>query len=384
MQIDARESGNRQGIQAAPSRAIVTGGAGFLGSHLCARLLERGDEVLAIDNLATGSEANIEPMMDDARFRFVRHDVTVPWHGSAERIFNLACCASPKHYQADPEKTVRTCMEGSLNMLRVARRSRARIFQASTSEVYGEPEVHPQTESYRGSVSTTGPRACYDEGKRCAEALFFDYHRMHGTEIKVARIFNTYGPQMQLDDGRVVSNFIVQALRNEPITLYGDGSQTRSFCYVDDLIDGILALMDSRGQVTGPVNLGNPVEVTVLELAMRIIELTGSRSRLVRRPMPIDDPTRRCPDIGLARETLGWSPRVPLEEGLRRTAAWFEQQLRDARRDSDERRRPFIAKPSRAGSLPRPSVHGAVAAMGAHSAAPQATVSTYGPGTVLQ
>ena len=384
MQIDARAAGNRQGIQAAPSRAIVTGGAGFLGSHLCARLLERGDEVLAIDNLVTGSEANIEPMMDDPRFRFVRHDVTVPWHGSAERIFNLACCASPKHYQADPEKTVRTCMEGSLNMLRVARRSRARIFQASTSEVYGEPEVHPQKESYRGSVSTTGPRACYDEGKRCAEALFFDYHRMHGTEIKVARIFNTYGPQMQLDDGRVVSNFIVQALRNEPITLYGDGSQTRSFCYVDDLIDGILALMDSPGQVTGPVNLGNPVEVTVLELATRIIELTGSRSRLVRRPMPVDDPTRRCPDIGLARNTLGWSPRVPLEEGLRRTAAWFEQQLRDARLGGDERRRPFIGKPSRAGRLPRPSVHGAVAALGAKSAPPPGTVPTYGPRTVLQ
>jgi len=312
-------------------RTIVTGGAGFLGSHLAARLLAQGDEVLALDNLVTGSEANLEPLRDHPRFRFVRHDVTVPWKGSAERVFNLACCASPKHYQSDPEKTVRTCMEGSLNMLRLAHRTDARIFQASTSEVYGEPEVHPQKESYRGSVSPIGPRACYDEGKRCAEALFFDYHRVHGTDIKVARIFNTYGPQMQLDDGRVVSNFIVQALRNEPITIYGDGSQTRSFCYVDDLIDGILALVDSPRGITGPMNLGNPVEITVLDLATRIIALTGSRSRLVRRPIPVDDPTRRCPDIGLAKETLGWSPRVPLEEGLRRTAEWFERKLRDGR-----------------------------------------------------
>jgi len=313
-------------------RTIVAGGAGFLGSHLSARLLARGDEVLVLDNLVTGSEANLQALRDHPRFRFVRHDVIVPWKGSAEWVFNLACCASPKHYQADPEKTVRTCTEGSLHMLRLARRSDARVFQASTSEVYGEPEVHPQKESYRGSVSTIGPRACYDEGKRCAEALFFDYHRVHGTDIKVARIFNTYGPHMQLDDGRVVSNFIVQALRNEPITIHGDGSQTRSFCYVDDLIDGILALMDSPRGVTGPVNLGNPVEVTVLDLATRIIALTGSRSRLVRKPMPVDDPTRRCPDIALARETLGWSPQVALEEGLRRTAGWFERKLLDSQR----------------------------------------------------
>jgi len=313
-------------------RALVTGGAGFLGSHLCARLLEQGYEVLALDNLATGSERNIAHLRDSKAFRFVRHDVTLPWRGSVERIFNLACCASPRHYQADPEKTVRTCTEGSLNMLRLAQQRAARIFQASTSEVYGEPEVHPQREDYRGAVNPTGPRACYDEGKRCAEALFFDYRRVHGTEVKVARIFNTYGPQMQLDDGRVVSNFIAQALRNEPITIYGDGSQTRSFCYVDDLIEGILALMDAPAEVTGPVNLGNPVEVTVLQLAERIIALTGSRSKLVRRPIPADDPTRRCPDIGLARQALGWEPRVPLEEGLRRTAAWFDSVLKDPRR----------------------------------------------------
>ena len=328
MAADAGGSNNNVIRQHRGQRAIVTGGAGFLGSHLCARLLEQGYDVIALDNLVTGSEKNLRAIRDDRRFRFVRHDVTAPWRGEASRIFNLACCASPRHYQSDPEKTVRTCVDGSINMLKVARRSGARIFQASTSEVYGEPQVHPQREDYRGNVNPDGPRACYDEGKRCAESLFFDYHRMYGTDIKVARIFNTYGPQMQLDDGRVVSNFIVQALRNEPITLYGEGLQTRSFCYVDDLVDGILALMDSPRDFQGPVNLGNPVEVTVRELAERIIALTGSRSTLVHRPMPVDDPTRRCPDISLARSRLSWEPRIPLDEGLRRTAEWFEQALR--------------------------------------------------------
>jgi UDP-glucuronate decarboxylase len=317
-------------IEAAGKRVVVTGGAGFLGSHLCARLLEEGCEVVALDNLVTGRLRNLEPLRADSRFRFLRHDVTTPVRIDADWIFNLACCASPRHYQRDPEKTVRTCTDGAANMLHEARRTGARIFQASTSEVYGEPEVHPQRESYRGAVSPVGPRACYDEGKRCAEALFFDYHRMHGVEIKVARIFNTYGPKMQLDDGRVVSNFIVQALRNEPLTVHGDGRQTRSFCYVDDLIEGIMRLMAGPAEFTGPVNLGNPTEVTMLELAERVIALTGSRSRLVHRPMPVDDPTRRCPDISLARATLGWSPRVGLDEGLRRTIAWFEQALVDA------------------------------------------------------
>ena len=311
-------------------RAVVTGGAGFLGSHLCSRLLRDGFGVVAIDNLVTGSLRNIEPLRRREGFKFVKHDVTAPLDFDADYIFNLACCASPQHYQRDPEKTVRTCTEGAVNVLHQAQRCGARIFQASTSEVYGEPEVHPQRESYRGSVSSIGPRACYDEGKRCAEALFFDYYRLHAVEIKVARIFNTYGPQMQLDDGRVVSNFIVQALRNEPLTIHGEGNQTRSFCYVDDLIDGIMRLMLSPAQVTGPVNLGNPNEVTVLELAERVIELTGSRSRIVRRPMPLDDPTRRRPDISLARSELDWEPRVGLDEGLQRTIRWFELALSEA------------------------------------------------------
>lgn len=320
-------------------RALVTGGAGFLGAHLCARLIEDGYKVVALDNLVTGSMKNITSLLGSKAFKFVRHDVTEAIDESVDagidtrtdRIFNLACCASPLHYQADPVKTLRTCLDGALNMLQVARRANARIFQASTSEVYGEPEIHPQKEGYRGAVSTTGPRACYDEGKRCAETLFFDFHRLHNVDIKVARIFNTYGPYMRADDGRVVSNLIVQALRNRPMTIHGDGSQTRSFCYVDDLIEGMMRLMDSPPDFTGPVNLGNPHEVTVLELAERILDITGSRSRLVRKPMPIDDPTRRCPDIGLARETLGWSPSVPLDEGLRRTVAWFEASLSDVR-----------------------------------------------------
>jgi UDP-glucuronate decarboxylase len=317
-------------------RALVTGGAGFLGAHLCARLLDDDYEVVALDNLITGNMKNVTSLLGNKAFKFIRHDVTDVIDEAvvdirADRIFNLACCASPVHYQADPVKTLQTCLEGALNMLQIARRSNARIFQASTSEVYGEPEIHPQEEGYRGAVSTTGPRACYDEGKRCAETLFFDFHRLHSVDIKVARIFNTYGPYMRADDGRVVSNLIVQALRNRPMTIHGDGSQTRSFCYVDDLIEGVMRLMDSPAGFTGPVNLGNPHEVTVLELAERILDITGSRSRLVRKPMPVDDPTRRCPDIGLARETLGWSPKVTLDEGLRRTVAWFEANLSDVR-----------------------------------------------------
>ena len=308
-------------------RAVVTGGAGFLGSHMCARLLREGFTVLALDNLVTGNLQNLDPLRGREAFRFSKHDVTAPLEFDADYIFNFACCASPQHYQRDPEKTVRTCTEGAVNLLHQARSKGARIFQASTSEVYGEPEVHPQRETYRGNVSPIGPRACYDEGKRCAEALFFDYHRLHGVDIKVARIFNTYGPQMQLDDGRVVSNFIVQALRNEPLTIHGDGSQTRSFCYVDDLIEGIFRLMMSPAALTGPVNLGNPTEVTVLELAERILDLTGSRSTLVRKAMPVDDPTRRRPDITLAQQALGWQPQTSLDEGLRKTAAFFEQGL---------------------------------------------------------
>jgi UDP-glucuronate decarboxylase len=314
-------------ISGAGRRAVVTGGAGFLGSHLCARLLAEGMEVVALDNLVTGRLRNLEHLRSHPSFRFMRHDVVDPLQVDADWIFNLACCASPRHYQRDPEKTVRTCTEGAVNLLHEARRNGARIFQASTSEVYGEPAMHPQRESYRGAVNPVGPRACYDEGKRCAEALFFDYHRQHRVEVKVARIFNTYGPQMQLDDGRVVSNFIVQALRGEPLTLHGDGSQTRAFCYVDDLIEGFMQLMASPPEFTGPVNLGNPIEVTMRELAERVIRLTGSRSRLVHRPMPVDDPTRRCPDITLARATLGWAPRVSLEQGLARTIAWFAEVL---------------------------------------------------------
>lgn len=311
-------------------RALVTGGAGFLGFHLCQRLLRDGWQVLATDNLSTGSMDNVAALRHEPGYRFIRHDVTEPFNAPVERIFNLACCASPVHYQDDPIKTMRTCLDGCTNMLELARQTGARIFQASTSEVYGEPEVHPQTEDYRGSVSTTGPRACYDEGKRCAETLFFDYHRLYGTPIKVGRIFNTYGPRMQVGDGRVVSNLIVQALRNKPMTLNGDGSQTRSFCYVDDLIEAIVRLMDTPEDFTGPVNLGNPCEVTVAELAERIIAITGTRSKIIHRPMPVDDPTRRCPDIRLAKQALDWEPQVSLEEGLRQTVDWFERSLAGA------------------------------------------------------
>jgi UDP-glucuronate decarboxylase len=306
---------------------MVTGGAGFLGSHLCHRLLDAGHRVLAVDDLSTGSMDNLADLLGQSRFSFVRHDVTQPLERPVGAIFDLACRASPVHYQADPEKTLLTCVDGALHALHLARARGARVLLASTSEVYGEPEVHPQQESYRGSVNTTGPRACYDEGKRCAETLFFDAHRTHGTEIKVARIFNTYGPRMQVGDGRVVSNLIVQALRGEPLTIHGDGSQTRSFCYVDDLVEGLLRLMSSPTRITGPINLGNPCEITVLELAERILALTGSRSPLVKRPMPVDDPTRRCPDITQARTLLDWKPEVDLEEGLKRTIAWFEASL---------------------------------------------------------
>ena len=307
-------------------RALVAGGAGFLGTHLCRRLVADGYQVIVLDSLVTGRLSNLGDLLDSGRVRFVQHDVTQPYDTKVDVVFNLACCASPVHYQAQPVHTMQTCLDGSLNLLQLAQRHGARIFQASTSEVYGEPETHPQQEGYRGSVNPTGPRACYDEGKRCAETLFFDYHRLHGVDIKVARIFNTYGPNMREDDGRVVSNLIVQAIRGEPMTIYGDGSQTRSFCYVDDLVEGIVRLMDMPGEFTGPVNLGNQEEVTVLELAERILAITGSRSPLVRKPMPVDDPTRRCPDISLARQRLGWEPKVPLQEGLRRTIAWFESQ----------------------------------------------------------
>lgn len=308
-------------------RVLVTGGAGFLGSHLIDRLLERGDEVLCLDNLFTGTKENLYHLHNHPRFEFMRHDVTFPLYVEVDEIFNLACPAAPVHYQHDPIQTTKTSVHGAINMLGLAKRLGCRIFQASTSEVYGDPSVHPQREDYWGNVNPIGPRSCYDEGKRCAETLFFDYHNQLGLDIKVARIFNTYGPRMHPNDGRVVSNFIVQALRGEDITIYGDGSQTRSFCYVDDLIDGFLALMDSPEGFTGPVNLGNPREFTIRELAEKVIALTGSRSTLTFKPLPQDDPMQRCPDIGLARLELGWEPTVALEEGLERTVAYFSGSL---------------------------------------------------------
>ena len=307
-------------------RILVTGGAGFLGSFLCERLLAAGHDVLCVDNFFTGTRDNVLHLMDDPRFELMRHDVTLPLYVEVDEIFNLACPASPVHYQFDPVQTVKTNVHGTINMLGLAKRTRARIFQASTSEVYGDPAVHPQIESYRGSVNPIGPRACYDEGKRCAETLFFDYHRQYDLDIRVARIFNTYGPRMHPQDGRVVSNFIVQALSGQPVTIYGDGSQTRSFCYVDDLIEGFLRLMTADG-ITGPVNLGNPTEFTVRDLAETIIDMTGSRSRLDFRDLPQDDPVQRRPDIGLARRALGWEPTVPLRNGLARTIAYFESRL---------------------------------------------------------
>ena len=308
-------------------RVLVTGGAGFLGSHLCERLHALGHEVLCVDNFYTGTKDNVLELLDSPHFELMRHDITFPLYVEVDEIFNLACPASPVHYQFDPVQTTKTSVHGAINMLGLAKRVRATILQASTSEVYGDPEVHPQEESYWGRVNPIGPRACYDEGKRCAETLFFDYHRQHGLDIKVARIFNTYGPRMHPNDGRVVSNFIVQALSNAPITIYGDGMQTRSFCYVDDLIEGMMRLMASEPELTGPVNLGNPNEITIKALAERIVALIGSRSPIVYEPAPVDDPTQRQPDIGLARGRLGWEPRVSLDEGLARTVEYFDKSL---------------------------------------------------------
>jgi UDP-glucuronate decarboxylase len=308
-------------------RILVTGGAGFLGSHLCDRLLAAGHEVLCVDNLFTGSKRNIEHLHSHPRFEFIRHDVTFPLYVEVDLIFNLACPASPIHYQQDPVQTTKTSVHGAINVLGLAKRLQCRILQASTSEVYGDPAVHPQTEDYWGHVNPIGPRSCYDEGKRCAETLFFDYHRLHGLEIKVARIFNTYGPRMHLNDGRVVSNFIVQALTGEPVTIYGKGQQTRSFCYVSDLIDALLRFMASPAEVLGPINLGNPSEFTIAELAQKVLDLTGSRSKLVFKPLPQDDPLQRKPDIRQAREILDWRPHVELEEGLKRTIAYFDALL---------------------------------------------------------
>ena len=310
-------------------RILVTGGAGFLGSHLCDRLIADGNDVLCVDNYFTGRKDNIARHLDDARFEAMRHDVCFPLYVEVDEIYNLACPASPIHYQFDPVQTTKTSVVGAINMLGLAKRVKAKVFQASTSEVYGDPSVHPQREEYRGNVNPIGPRACYDEGKRCAETLFFDYRRQHNVKIKVARIFNTYGPRMHPNDGRVVSNFIIQALKGEAITLFGDGSQTRAFCYVDDLIEGFVRLMATPDSVTGPVNLGNPVEMTVRQLAERVIDLTGSSSKIEYRPLPVDDPTQRCPDISYAREVLGWEPKVALDNGLRRTIDYFEQLLRE-------------------------------------------------------
>jgi UDP-glucuronate decarboxylase len=306
---------------------LVTGGAGFLGSHLCDRLLAEGNDVICVDNFSTGQKQNIEHLVGHPRFELMRHDVTFPLYIEVDQIYNLACPASPIHYQHDPVQTTKTSVHGAINMLGLAKRLKCRIFQASTSEVYGDPSMHPQTEDYWGNVNPIGPRACYDEGKRCAETLFFDYHRQHKLEIKIARIFNSYGPRMHPNDGRVISNFIVQALRGEAITVYGDGSQTRSFCYVDDLIEGFLRLMNSPGCVTGPFNLGNPNQFTIKELADFVIDLTGSKSKLHYLPLPQDDPRRRQPDITLAKEHLKWQATVPLREGLKRTIGYFDRSL---------------------------------------------------------
>jgi len=306
---------------------LITGGAGFIGSHLCERLLDRGEEVLCLDNFFTGSKRNIEHLLQNPRFELIRHDVIEPILLEVDRVYNMACPASPVHYQYNPIKTVKTNVMGALNMLGLARRVKARILQASTSEVYGDPHIHPQVESYWGNVNTIGIRSCYDEGKRVAETLFFDYHRQNGVDIRVARIFNTYGPRMSPDDGRVVSNFVVQALRGEPITIYGEGKQTRSFCYVDDLATGLIALMD--GDFIGPVNLGNPGEFTIAELAEEVLAMTGSKSKLDFRPLPSDDPVRRQPDITLAKSKLNWQPTIPLKDGLRKTIDYFDRLLKE-------------------------------------------------------
>ena len=305
-------------------RVLVTGGAGFLGSHLCAKLLTQGCDVLCVDNYFTGTRENLTPFLRDPSFEVIRHDITFPLYVEVDEIYNLASPASPIHYQHDPVQTTKTNVIGAINMLGLAKRLRVRILQASTSEIYGDPDAHPQVEGYRGLVNVSGPRACYDEGKRCAETLFYDYHRQHKLDIRVARIFNTYGPHMHPEDGRVVSNFILQALRNEPLTVYGDGQQTRSFCYVDDLVQGLLQLMNAEGELPMPFNLGNPVEITIIDMAQKIIALTGSRSTIEFRPLPLDDPRQRCPDISRARELLHWQPKVGFEEGLMRTIVYFE------------------------------------------------------------
>ena len=308
-------------------RVLVTGGGGFLGSHLCDRLISEGCEVLCVDNFYTGDKSNIAQLLDEHRFELLRHDVTFPLYVEVDEIYNLACPASPIHYQFDPVQTTKTSVHGAINLLGLAKRTKAKILQASTSEVYGDPLEHPQEEGYWGHVNPIGPRSCYDEGKRCAETLFFDYHRQHNLRVKVARIFNTYGPRMRPNDGRVVSNFIVQALENKPITVYGDGSQTRSFCYVDELIEAMIRLMNTTDEITGPINMGNPKEFSIRELAETVIGLTGSRSKIVSRPLPSDDPVQRQPDIGMAREVLGWEPVVPLEDGLVRTIEYFDRML---------------------------------------------------------
>ena len=310
-------------------RIVVTGGSGFLGSHLCDRLLAQGSEVICIDNFFTGARRNIEHLMGQKHFELIRHDVTFPIYLEIDQIYNLACPASPIHYQYDPVQTTKTSVHGAINMLGLAKRVRAKILQASTSEVYGDPTVHPQTEDYWGHVNPIGPRSCYDEGKRCAETLFFDYWRQHKLRIKVARIFNTYGPRMHPHDGRVVSNFIIQALLGREITIYGDGSQTRSFCYVDDLVDGLIRLMQSSDEVIGPINIGNPVEFSMLQLAQEVLNLTGSKSRIAHRPLPQDDPKQRQPDISKAQKLLGWKPATPLTEGLKKTITYFEALLRE-------------------------------------------------------
>lgn len=308
-------------------KVVVTGGAGFLGSHLCERLLDIGYEVICVDNYFTGSKQNISHLFNNPNFELIRHDITFPLYVEADEIYNLACPASPIHYQYNPVKTLKTSVHGSINVLGLAKRIKAKIFQASTSEIYGDPELHPQQELYWGHVNPIGIRSCYDEGKRCAETLFFDYHREHGINIKVARIFNTYGPRMNPNDGRVVSNFIVQALKNKPLTLYGDGNQTRSFCYVDDLIDGFIRLMSMPDDYTGPINLGNPDEFTIGQLAKKIKELTNSKSEIIYKPLPMDDPKQRKPDITLAREELHWEPSVKLDEGLNKTIQYFDELL---------------------------------------------------------
>lgn len=310
-------------------RILVTGGAGFVGSHLCEKLVSLGHDVVCLDNLFTGQKTNIAHLIGNPYFEFVRHDVTFPYYIEVDEIYNLACPASPVHYQFDPVQTTKTSVHGAINMLGLAKRTKAKILQASTSEVYGDPEVHPQQEEYWGRVNPIGIRSCYDEGKRCAETLFFDYYRQHNLKIKVARIFNTYGPRMHPNDGRVVSNFIVQALKGEDITIYGDGKQTRSFCYVDDLVDGLIRLMESGDSVTGPINLGNPGEFTMLELAQKVIELTGSSSKLIFKPLPSDDPKQRRPDITKAKEILEWQPSIGLNEGLKKTIQYFDKLLKE-------------------------------------------------------